>query len=117
MEIRRVTGNIPDSLAIGLRRMGEDISAARRARRISQADMAEKVAVSRKTISAIERGDPKVAFGTYAEVAWIMGLENSLLSAFAPSGDPVALREARLNLPERVRKTKPGTSGLGDLDF
>lgn len=88
MNPRRTSDTLPDILQAKLRRMGEDISAARRARRISQAQMAEKVGVSRKTISAVEQGNPQVSFGTLLQVAWIMGLEDRLLSSFAPGDDP-----------------------------
>lgn len=117
MEVRRNTHTMPDSLTLKLQRMGEDISAARRARRISQAEMAEKVGVSRKTISAIEQGDPKVGFGTVIEVAWVMGLDAQLLGAFAPEHDPVAQRHARMSLPSRVRQPAAPSAALGNLDF
>lgn len=117
MEVRRITNTLPDALVGKLARMGEDISAARRARRISQADMAEKIGVSRKTISSLEQGDPKVGFGTYLQAAWVMGLEDRLLSSFAPESDPVAQRQARMALPGRVRQPARLEAMMGDLDF
>lgn len=117
MEVRRITNTLPDALIAKLARMGEDISAARRARRISQAEMAEKIGVSRKTISALEQGDPKVGFGTYVQAAWVMGIEDRLLSSFSPEGDPVAQRHARMSLPGRVRQPVTLATTMGDLDF
>lgn len=117
MEVRRITNTLPDALVAKLTRMGEDISAARRARRISQAEMAEKIGVSRKTISSLEQGDPKVGFGTYLQAAWVMGLEDRLLGAFSPEKDPVAQRQARMSLPERIRQPGSVEALMGDLDF
>lgn len=114
MQRRRISNTIPDPVTIILRTMGEDICAARKVRRITQAELARAVCVSRKTVGAMERGDPAVSLGTYAMVAWIMSLESHLLEIFDPLKDPVYQREARLNLPERVREK---LSPLGDLDF
>ena len=116
MEKSRIFDAVPDALSAGLRRLGEDISAARRARRISQRQMAEKLNVGQPSIVRMEKGDPKVAFGVYAMAAWVMGIEKALLSSFAPEADPVVQREARLSLPKRIR-SEAESSGMGDLDF
>jgi hypothetical protein len=66
-------------------------------------------------IIRLEKGDHRVGFGTVAAAARVMGLQDRLLDAFAPVGDPVAEREARLNLPERVRKPRPEADP--EMDF
>lgn len=78
--------------------------------------MAEKVGVSRKTISAVESGNPHVSFGTLLKVTWIMGLEDRLISSFAQEDDPVALPEARMSLSRRIRQRNPACV-TGSLDF
>ncbi len=115
MEERRLSDTIPDALIAKMRRFGSDISAARRARNWTQGDLAERLNVSRKVISAMEQGSPSVSFGAYAASAWIMGLENGLLGAFDPEHDPAFQKKARLDQPKRVR---PGRGAdLGSLDF
>jgi transcriptional regulator with XRE-family HTH domain len=50
------------------------IRAARVRRRWSSADLAERVGVSRSTISKMEHGDPGVAIGTFFEAATLVGV-------------------------------------------
>lgn len=47
-----------------LRKLGRDLSIARRKRGISTQDMASRLFVSRATLWRLERGDSKVAIGT-----------------------------------------------------
>lgn len=115
MEERRLTKSFPDALVPILKQVGTDISAARKARRMTQEELAERIGVARKTVVSMERGDPRVSFGGYAAAAWVMGLEKGLLSIFDPATDPVYQREARLSLPDRVRN-EAGTV-FDDLDF
>ncbi|MCW3783569.1 helix-turn-helix transcriptional regulator [Defluviimonas salinarum] len=115
MEDRRISGAFPDALVPLLRRMGEDLAVARKARRLTQDDLASRMNVARKTVINMEKGDPRVSFGAYAVAGWIMGLEQNLLSAFDPGNDPVFQREARLAQPKRVRADTG--NDFGDLDF
>lgn len=103
MKARSLNSTIPDDLMRKMSIFGEDIAAARKVRQITQAQLAEALNVSRATVNRLEAGDHKVGFGLVASVAWMMGLEDKLLSAFSPDHDPVAKREQRLSLPERVR--------------
>lgn len=114
MRNRLLNQTLPDDLLPLLQRLGSDLSAARRIRRMSQEDLAQRLNVSRKLVARMERGDPSVSFGAYVMSAWVMNLSDNLLDMFAQERDPVFQREARLALPQRVRaKTKPGD----DLDF
>jgi len=54
--------------------LGQLIKAARLERGMSQVDLAERVGVSRHTIMAIEKADPKVAIGAVLEAAAVLGL-------------------------------------------
>lgn len=57
-----------------LKTLGTLIRTARRSRAYSQSRLAERVNITRQTIMAIEKGDPKVAIGTVFEVAYIVGI-------------------------------------------
>jgi transcriptional regulator with XRE-family HTH domain len=59
---------------IVLETLGMMIKAARIERHISQVDLAERVGVSRYTISLLEKGNPNVAIGTVFEAATIVGI-------------------------------------------
>jgi transcriptional regulator with XRE-family HTH domain len=50
------------------------ISAARRARRLTQTELAERAGTSRPTINRLESGSAKVAWGTVATVCWLLDL-------------------------------------------
>lgn len=40
--------------------------------------MAERAGIARSTLWLIEKGDPGVAFGSYVQVLFVLGLENDL---------------------------------------
>jgi len=40
--------------------------------------VAERAGITRPTLRSIERGDPSVSFGAYANVLFCLGLENDL---------------------------------------
>ena len=87
----------------GVELLGLEIARARRARRWSQAELAERAGVSVLTIRSIERGSPSVAIGTVFEVAALLGLNlfdaspQQLPTLVTRSQDRLAL------LPTRVR--------------
>lgn len=115
MPFPRATESFPDELLVPLRNMGADIAASRRARGISQMDMAARMNVARKTVINIEKGDPRVAFGSYLLAAWVMGIEKNILDAFDTVKDPEFQRQARLDQSKRVDRS--GLKGFGDLSF
>ncbi len=115
MNARKMGGAFPDSLRQAMHVFGQDIAAARKARNLSQQQLAERVGISRMTLSRLERGDTAIGFDTVLCTAWVMGLEERMFSTFAPKHDPVQLRHGRLSLPDRVRAAEAATSH--DLDF
>ncbi|QTR45953.1 helix-turn-helix transcriptional regulator [Thiothrix litoralis] len=79
------------------------IRAARLERKMPQQDLAERLGVSRQTISAIEKGDAKVAIGTVFEAAAIVGIP--LLAESSRDLQRLSTTVAGLTslLPERAR--------------
>jgi DNA-binding XRE family transcriptional regulator len=57
-----------------LETLGAMIKAARIERHMSQAELGERVGVSRYTISFLEKGNPNVAIGTVFEAATVVGI-------------------------------------------
>lgn len=86
-----------------LRKLGKDLSVARRKRGISTLDMANRLFVSRDTLWRMEKGDPSVATGTLATAAFILQLHDRLANLAAPSRDEVGLGLDEERLPERIR--------------
>ena len=89
-----------------LRKMGQDISDARRRRRITMALMAERAGVSRATMSKIEKGDPSVSMGGYGAVLFVLGMVGRLSDLADASYDLTGLRLEEEHLPKRVRLSK-----------
>jgi len=86
------------------RLLGLEIARARRARRWTAADLAERAGISVITLRKVERGDPTVALGTAFEVATLLGIplfgaSREELSALTTRG-----RERLALLPARVRQ-------------
>ena len=57
----------------------QNIKLARLRRRLSAEQLAERANISRPTLWAIEKGSSTVAFGVYAQVLFVLGLEKDLL--------------------------------------
>ena len=87
-----------------VRVLAQQIVAARRGRRRTAADVAERAGISRTTLAKIEHGDPSVAIGTVFEVATLLGV-SLFASDRAELASLVARGEERLALlPDRVRE-------------
>ncbi len=86
------------------RLLGRRVALARRERRWTIAELAERVGSSEVTIRKVERGDPTVALGTAFEAAALVGV--ALFSEDAEvRAREAELVDARLAvMPERVRR-------------
>ena len=94
---------LPFSAKRSLTKLGEDISIARRKRRISTESMAERAFISRSTLYKIERGDPSVSVGAYTAVLAILGLTDGLTQLADRRNDDLGLDLEEFRLPKRVR--------------
>lgn len=103
MKASRALPALPSKVRRSLEKLGQDISAARRRRRLTLAMVAERAFVSRPTVMRVERGDPGVSMGIYATVLFVLGLEAGLGDLADPSRDPIGIALAREDLPQRVR--------------
>lgn len=65
--------------------------------------MAERAFVSSRTLSRLERGDPKVSLGTYATVLFVLGMTERLAELADPKSDRLGLTLEEERLPKRVR--------------
>ena len=62
-----------------LTQTGEQIRLARLRRKLSAARVAERAAISRNTLLAIEQGASTVSMGAYLQVLFVLGLEKTIL--------------------------------------
>ncbi len=98
--------SLPLPLARAIKKMGSDLRDARRRRRISVSVMAARASISRMTLNKIERGEPGVAFGSYAMVFFALGLTARLSELVELKNDMLGLELSEQDLPLRIRKPK-----------
>jgi DNA-binding XRE family transcriptional regulator len=99
--------SLPFPARVALERLGRDLSIARRKRRISTADMASRLFVSRDTVWRLERGDPSVSVGTLATAVYVLQLHDRLAALAAPDRDALGLDLEAAALPRRIVRRKP----------
>lgn len=97
-----------------LRKLGEDIRAARLRRRIPTKIMAERASVSRMTLHKVEKGDPGVSLGNYATILFALGLHDGLEGLADIKNDPVGQDLEEENLPQRIRRSGKSSSKKGE---
>lgn len=98
------------SIARGIARLGQDISRARRARRISTTDMAARMGVGRSTLHRLEQGDPGVSLNTLAMALSALGLVDRLAGLVDPASDELGLMLAEKTLPKRITSRRRNAS-------
>jgi len=62
-----------------LEQMGENLKLARKRRKLTTIQVAERADIARSTLYLIEKGDPSVAFGAYFNVLRVLGLQQDVL--------------------------------------
>ena len=95
--------HLPIPVQKALRRLGKDISDARRRRRIAMELMSERAGFSRITLSKIEKGDPSVSMGSYASALFVLGMIDHLGGLADASHDIVGREMEEESLPKRIR--------------
>jgi transcriptional regulator with XRE-family HTH domain len=95
---------IPVSRAIT--QLGEDVSRARRRRRLSRASLAERSGVSEATLKRLERGDGAVALENLARTLYVLGELGRLERLLDTATDELGIQLADEQLPKRVRARK-----------
>lgn len=100
----------------GLRKLGEDISLARRARKMSAQDFADRIGISRATLHRLETGDPGVGINTLAVALHALGRLDALIDIADPMHDATTMMQLREAVPRRVNKPrKKADVGVGEV--
>ena len=66
-----------------LKQMGENIKLARKRRKLTQGQVAERADIVRSTLYLIETGNPSVTMGAYFNVLRVLGLQDDVLKLAA----------------------------------
>jgi transcriptional regulator with XRE-family HTH domain len=85
-------------------KVGEDLSKARRRRRITQASLAECLGCSRSTVQRIERGDGQLPFHFVARALDFFDQIGALEDLLKPAADDNGQFPRDQELPARVRQ-------------
>ena len=95
--------NYPEDVLKSLHTMGYNLQVARKRRKESQEQFAQRIGVSRKTLIEMEHGSPLVAVGTYAMALWTIGMSEDLAVVAHPDRDIQGKVAERESSPQRVR--------------
>jgi transcriptional regulator with XRE-family HTH domain len=106
MKTSRSRAALPIPVKRILRKLGEDISVARRKRKISVQLMAERAFIGRNTVTRVENGDPGVSIGIYATILFVLGMSERLGDLIDPAHDRLGLTLEEERLPRRVRRAE-----------
>ena len=106
----------PPPVARALRKLGHDLSVARRMRRMTQLDLAQRMDASVSTVRRMEDGNPGTALHTFLRALHVLGRLEDMVRIMALDQDTLGLELTRQQLPQRVRspggkKTKARSPG------
>jgi transcriptional regulator with XRE-family HTH domain len=90
-----------------LKEIGEAITIARKARRMTRIDLATRVGIDRRTLTELEKGSPKVSIGIFFQVLSILNLLRGLEEAFKPENDIETIHLNIRKLRQKKRIVKP----------
>jgi transcriptional regulator with XRE-family HTH domain len=88
----------PQSILDSIKRVGENVRAARLRRQWTEEELAQKAGISRLTLRSLERGSPGVGLSALVSTLWAMGLNGSLgrLASREEDTEGATLVESRL---------------------
>ncbi|CAN7588744.1 helix-turn-helix domain-containing protein [Acidovorax sp. LjRoot74] len=105
--------------------LAQNIVIARKRRKETQAQWAQRLGVSQPTMARIERGDPSVSMASYVMCMWLINQAQGLADLIAPQNDLASLekevarvrpqsaapypakKESRTGIGKAVGKTRP----------
>jgi len=85
-----------------LQRMGANIKTARQKRRISIADFAKRMGVSKNTVISLEKGEAGVSVGTLTMACLVLGEVERIADLMDVSSDETGLMLDKQLLPKRI---------------
>jgi len=88
--------SLPSSVQVSLEVLGNNLRLGRKRRKESLRSWALRMDVSVPTLSAMEKGDPRVSMGVYATALWLMGRDDELRELAALENDAQALAQEML---------------------
>ena len=93
---------LPPNVRRSFDKFGADLSIARRKRRLTVAMMCERLGTSKSTWQRMEKGDPTVSMGAYAQALFVLGFGTPLAELVDQRHDEQGLLLDVEHLPKRV---------------
>ena len=81
----------PQAVIHQIEQLAQNIVTARKRRKETQAQWAQRLGVSQPTMARIERGDPAVAMASYVMCMWLVNQAHGLADLVAPQNDMASL--------------------------
>ena len=97
---------IPLPVERAIKKLGRDISLARRRRHISQQSLAERIGSSAITVRRLEHGDPRIPLKYVARALHVFGELERLNLLLDTGADVIGMTLANERLPKRIRSRK-----------
>jgi transcriptional regulator with XRE-family HTH domain len=97
---------LPLAVARALQKLSADLSLARRRRRLSQSDLAQRSGVSERSIRRLESGDPGCSLENLARILQVLGEIERLERLFDTGTDELGLLLMNEALPRKIRPRK-----------
>ncbi len=96
----------PQAVLQQIELLAQNIVIARKRRKETQAQWAQRLGVSQPTMARIERGDPSVAMASYVMCMWLINQAHGLAELIAPQNDMASLERevARIHTRARPRR-------------
>jgi len=104
---------MPRPVERALHRLGQDISTARRLRRLSQEDLAQRIGTSLSTVRRMEDGYPGTALNTFLRALHVLGRLEDMVKVMAMENDTLGMELVREQLPQRVRTYSSSKARVG----
>ena len=102
---------LPMPVERALKKLGADLSLARRRRHMSQASLAERIGASTMTVRRMEKGNPLIPLQYLARALHVFGELEKLNQLLDTAEDAIGLALMDERLPVRVRTRKPDVEG------
>lgn len=117
MTINAKNLSLPPQISQEILRLCLNIKTARKRRKISLEDMAQRTSSSISTISRLESGDPRISFEIVLRVLDVLGLLRGLSDFISPDSDSGQLMEEVRNLRQGKFKQSKSVFQSKELDF
>jgi len=76
--------------------LGENVKLARKRRKLTTVQVAERAEIDRSTLYQIEKGNPRVSLGAYFNVFRVLGLQDDFLKLAADDQQGRLLQDMQL---------------------